>query len=202
MTDSRLDSQDALARSFGVELYRNKTLRKICSQSELEKTIFDVAQCSAATSLDLVTHHAKFEEEDLSSRVYQTLTTWKPLSVREIEKNVTVKGAVEQHRFSFVCYPANGGPVVGLKILGSEPALAAAERYAFLGFDLNQVNEFSLWKRLAILPDSERWGKRAKRLVGKFSDDVLEVRRGEEPYAMRVLPAIMNGLIDSAPGLH
>jgi hypothetical protein len=88
MTDARLDSQDALARSFGVELYRNKTLRKICSQSDLERTIFDVAQCSAATSLDIVSHKAKFESEDLSSRIYQTLTVWRPSSVRDIGTNV------------------------------------------------------------------------------------------------------------------
>jgi hypothetical protein len=203
ITASRLDSQEALARTYGVELFKNKTFRKICVSSDLERAIFDVAQCSASSMLDIVSHKPKFEErDDLSSRIDQALRAWQPESVREIASNVQVQGTAEKHRFSFVCYPSNGAPTVGLKILGSDAPFAAAERYAFLGLDLSGIDELNRWKRLAIIPNSDKWGKRAKSLVSRFSDDVLEVKKGHESISMRTLPVIMNQLIYSLSEIH
>jgi hypothetical protein len=196
MTESRLEHQSDIAESHGVHL-KNKMLRIVCKQPDLENAILAVAQCSSMSMLELVTHKPKFEEDSLSSKVLSALELWKPAWVT-INRGVEIKALEFEYKLNAVCYAGAGAVVV--KVLGQDSARDEAQQYAFLGKDLDQTAEYSNWLRLAVIPNAQRWNEAALKLVRRYSIKTVEVRDRNEDDCIAQIPVVMDQLIPRTGG--
>ena len=194
ITATLMKHKEDLVESHGAHI-RNKIIRKICKAQELETAIFAVAQCSSMAMIELVSHRPVFENESITSKVSKALDAWRSPYVKEVRRNVDVRGRDGQHKFSFVCLSEQRGSVVAIKILASDNPKSQAERYGFLGLDLDQSEEFREWKRLAIISDATKWGLKSPRLARRFSDEILEIDPKNEDRSVGHLPAILDDLV-------
>lgn len=194
MTPKKQEHQSVVAEFFGVHV-SDRRFRKYCQQVDLAATILSVAQCSLLAMAELIDHKPDVEEESIGSRVSKVLRSWQPDYIRSIEKNVQVEGKTSTHSFQFVSYPS--GPAyrtVAVKILNHDHPRWQAERYGFLGFDVQDVPLVSSWLRCAIVSQADRWPEPSLKIVRKFSDETLLVYPGHEDDIIATLPTRMGAL--------
>jgi hypothetical protein len=194
MTRKREEHQVAIAAKFGVHI-TGRLFKKYCKLGELQDGILAVAQCALMAMAELIEQKPVVEEETLGAKVSRVLQVWKPEYVRAIERNVTVDGVTAPHSFHFVSYPSQANyNTVAIKILNHDHPRWQAERFGFLGFDIQGAPLVSSWVRCAVVSRAEEWPEASIGLVKKFSHRTLEVYSEHEHDMLSMLPATMEEL--------
>lgn len=202
MTKGKEAHQSAIAAKFGVHI-TGKLYRKFCKSSELQDGILAVAQCALMAMAELIDHKPQVEDETLGSRVSRILSDWKPSYLRSIERNVKVDGTTAPHSFQFVSYPvAAEYNTVAIKILNHDHPRWQAERYGFLGLDIQNAPLVKSWIRCALISHAEEWPESALQLVRKFSHRTVEVFSEREDELLSILPSTMASLSTDPLLLH
>ena len=140
------------------------------------------------------------EEEPIKTRVQRSLDRWKPNYVRQINRNVIVKGHKADHSFDFVSFPEDpSANTVAIQILApSHSPQAQAERYGFLVLDVEGKPPYEMWRRFAIITKAENWGEKPLTLVRALSQQTATLKTGDEEAVERLIPPIMESLSKAA----
>jgi hypothetical protein len=199
VTEAKASLFGEVARRLGVE-YMRGTFEKACTEDEIENAILSVGQCAAMATVEVAAHKPSIEEEPVKTRVDRSLAQWKPEFVKQINKNVRVKGQKKTHQYDFVSFPHEPKfNTVAVKILApSYSPQAQADRYGFLVLDSEKIAPYDHWNRLAIVTKVEQWGDDALRLVNTLSSQTVTLKSGEEEHIEKIVPQVMQDLSKKA----
>ena len=200
VTGHKADLFEEVAKRLGVG-YLAGTFEVSCKEAEIQDAIMAVGQCSALATFEVASHRPVFEEDPIKIRVHRSLVQWKPEYVKQIGRNVPVKGRRARHSFDFVSFPeeADRTNTVALQILApSHSPQAQAERYGFLVLDTEQLPPYDTWKRFAIITKVELWGNRPLSLVRDLSEETVTLLSGEEDKVEAIVPQVMENLSKAA----
>jgi hypothetical protein len=200
ITEYKADLFEEFAKRLGVT-YLAGTFEVSCKESEIHDAILAVGQCSALATIEVASHKPVIEEDPIKTRVHRSLIQWKPNYVKQIERNVTVKGRRTRHSFDFVSFPeeADLTNTVAVKVLPpSYSPQAQAERYGFLVVDTEQLAPYDTWRRFAIITKVEEWGDRPLKLVQDLSHETVKLVTGEEEQIEGIVPQVMGNLSKTA----
>ncbi len=195
ITEFKAEMFEEVAKRLGVS-YLAGTFQVSCKESEIENAILAVGQCSALATIDVATQKPVIEEDPIKTRVHRSLTQWKPKYVKQIGRNVPVKGRKARHSFDFVSFPEEPSfNTVAVQVLApSHSPQAQAERYGFLVLDTEQLAPYDTWSRFAIITKAENWGDRPMKLVRDLSQETVVLLTGEEEHVDELVPQIMENL--------
>lgn len=196
ITERKADLFEEVARRLGVT-YLAGTFEVSCKEKDVYDAILAVGQCAALATVEVASHKPVVEEDPIRTRVHRSLMGWKPPFVKQISRNVLVKGRKARHSFDFVSFPeeANLKNTVAVQILQpSHSPQAQAERYGFLVLDTEQLAPYDTWQRFAIVTKVEEWGDRPLKLVEDLSQQTLKLVTGDEEKVESMLPQVMENL--------
>ncbi len=199
ITELKAKLFEEMARRLGVA-YTGGTFEVSCQETELQDAILAVGQCAAIATYEVAAHKPIIEEEPIKTRVQRSLDRWKPNYVRQINRNVIVKGHKADHSFDFVSFPEDpSANTVAIQILApSHSPQAQAERYGFLVLDVEGKPPYEMWRRFAIITKAENWGEKPLTLVRALSQQTATLKTGDEEAVERLIPPIMESLSKAA----
>lgn len=200
ITENKSVLFEEMARRLGAT-YLSGTFETRCKEDKLQDAILAVGHCAAMASIEVAAHKPMFEEEPITTRVQRSLARWKPPYIRQIGKNVPVRGKKAKHTFDFVSFPEQPENInpVAIKILApSHSAQAQAERYGFLVLDTEELPPYDTWNRLTIVTKVEQWGDNSLRLVRDLSKETIPLVTGEEGKIEDIIPEVMEHLSRAA----
>ena len=91
ITGHKADMFEEVAKRLGVG-YLGGTFEVSCKESEIQDAILAVGQCSSLATFEVAAHKPIVEEDPVTTRVHRSLIQWKPDYIKQIGRNVPVKG--------------------------------------------------------------------------------------------------------------
>lgn len=200
LTESVVSFHAKIADSYGVRVKDGLAFQALCKKEELEKTVWQVAQCALMVSRDMVGHQPSPLEDTVSSKIGKILDAWMPPYIEAVERNANLKGAKSEHRFNFLTHPRRGElkHPVAIKLLPSTQPYTQAKAFAFASIDLEKSSRTEGLKKLAIVTNGEVWKNRSRALVKTYSDASIFLKTSEWNYLPTELASYMDSLSTGA----
>jgi len=101
------------------------------------------------------------------------------------------------YRLDYVAHARDGTRSCAVKIVPPTHPMWQAERYGFIGHEMNETMMLKDWFRVAILTRAETWPNKAVGLIERFSTNVVAIESGHEREIPFLVPEAMNKVYGS-----
>ena len=190
LTEQKIKYQGEIAEQYGAQVL-DGMIQRACRRKDLGSAILSVAQSVMLATHEVLHHKPNFLDAPITSQVGKALEAWKPSFIIDIQKSVR-PAHDSTYLLDYVAHARDGRDSCAVKIVPPTHPMWQAERFGFIGHEMNEKAILKGWLRVAIVTRAETWPSKAMGIIERFASDIVAIETGHEREIPFLVPEAMN----------